>query len=192
MPSAICPGIAYAAPLLANETTATLGGSTTAVPFPISSLPETLSDMLTTSLDHFSSSLLATACGRDLFSHVSSCLDCYNSYRDWLCRIAIPQCAGASSPDGSITPQTITRTTDEPRIDGLDVPYAYTELKPCLSTCNRADRTCPVFLGFRCPRRTVTAGTAYGFLGLEKETGDGSEQTGPPALDRWGNRWCNG
>jgi calcium channel MID1 len=171
-----------------------LSGSSSAVPFPISTLSDSIASILTTSLDHLSSSLLSTACGRDLFSHVSTCFDCHESYRDWLCRIVIPQCvdSASSSNAGSPAPRTVIRNTDESQIDGVDTPYAYTELKPCLSTCNRADRTCPVFLGFRCPRRRSNANESYAFMGLEVDENDGSEETGPAALDRWGNRWCNG
>ena len=174
----------------------TFPGSTTAIPLPLTSLPDDITSLITRSLDAFSTSLLSSACGRDLFSHVSTCLDCYSAYRDWICRIAVPQCAststGTSQEGAAVPPQSIARTIDEPRVANITASYAYDELLPCLSNCNNVDRKCPMFLAFRCPRRRVNAEQSYAFLGLDTEDGDGSADTGPPALDRWGNRWCNG
>lgn len=187
VPNTLCPGIAYAAPLQANTTT--LPDTTT--PFPLDTIPDDIASVITTSIDHFSTTLLSSACGRDLFSHVSSCADCYSAYRDWICRITVPQCASAAASNGPITPQTIVRASASPRVSGITPPYAYTELLPCLSICNRADRQCPAFVQFRCPRRTVNAQKSYAFLGEENDEGDGDAANGLPASDRWGNRWCN-
>ena len=192
LPNAQCPGIAYAAPLEANTSIVVLAGSTTPIPLPRTEYPDPITSLISRSLDAFSTSLLSSACGRDLFSHVSSCLDCYTAYRDWLCRIAVPQCASSLTLDALNPAQTIARTTANPRVADITPPYAYTELLPCLSTCNRADRQCPAFMAFRCPRRRANADQSYAFLGVGSDDGDGSEDTGPTALDRWGNRWCNG
>nr|ODN77362.1 hypothetical protein L203_06303 [Cryptococcus depauperatus CBS 7841] len=207
MPSSICPGIGYAAPLPANyTTTATTAGQTYNVSL-IRSLPDNLATVITNNLDAFSTSLLSKACGRDLYSHVSSCLDCYNAYRDWLCRMVIPQCGVSDSPSANITstvtgssistifpsPSTIHRTSSNPRNPSLPAPsYDYDELLPCMSTCNKADRTCPVWLGVRCPKRKVNAAKSYAFVGDDHSFGDGSEDQGVIAADRWGRRWCNG
>lgn len=188
LPNSMCPGIAYAAPLEANTTT--LPGSTT--PFPLDKIPDSIASIITDSLNHFSTSLLSSACGRDLFSHVSSCLDCYNAYRDWICRITVPQCASDGSNSESVPSQTVARTPDSPRLSDVSPPYAYTELLPCLSVCNKADRQCPAFVQFRCPRRLVNAQQSYAFIGEDNDEDDGDPVNGEPALDRWGNRWCNG
>jgi calcium channel MID1 len=198
LPTAICPGTAYAAPLTAN-TILTPGSQ----PYPVSTIPDEITAILVSSLQAFSTSLLSSACGRDVFSHVSTCADCYAAYRDWACRVVIPQCVATNSsqPDqddysikGDLLPtaQTVFRTTTSPRNPATPPAYEYTELLPCLSTCNAVDRACPVFLAFRCPLRGITAKESYAYLGSEVYEGDGSADTGPPALDRWGNRWCNG
>jgi calcium channel MID1 len=160
-------------------------------PFPLQTIPDDIASLITTSLDHFSTSLLSSACGRDLFSHVSSCADCYSAYRDWICRITVPQCASTAVANAPIAPQTVDRTSDSRRVSDITPPYAYTELLPCLSICNRADRRCPAFMQFRCPRRLVNAQQSYAFLGVENDQDDGDSANGIPASDRWGNRWCN-
>ena len=173
-----------------NSTTSTI--QDTIVPYPIQVYPASTVELITSSLNAFSTSLLSQACGRDLFSHVSSCLDCYMAYRDWLCRMTMRQCdSSITNTLAPIVPNTINR--NESRVNTLQIPYDYTELLPCLSTCNKADRVCPVFLQFRCPVRHVsTALQSYAFLGKDRDIGDGSAETGWPALDQWGNRWCNG
>ena len=157
--------LAYAAPLPANTT------SILSTPAPLASLPDATVSLLTTSLQAFSTSLLTQACGRDFYSHVSSCLDCYTAYRDWLCRSVIPRCAStttAGDASSDPAPATVARTTTTPRLDLAPPAYDYTELLPCLSTCNAADRACPAFLDFRCPVRGITANQSYGYVGDDK------------------------
>jgi calcium channel MID1 len=179
--------IGYAAPLRANSTSS---GSS---PAPLISLPDTLETLLTTSLQAFSTSLLTIACGRDFYSHVSSCLDCFTAYRNWLCRSVIPQCASTATSNSDAPPAITTRTVSEPRLQLAPMAYDYTELLPCLSTCNSVHRACPAFLSIRCPLRGITANQSYGYVGEEDEYGDGSGDGGVwPASDRWGDRWCNG
>lgn len=180
MPTDLCPGIGYATPI------STASG-------PVDAIPEDLAEILTTNLQAFSASLLTSACGRDHFSFVSSCLDCYNAYRDWLCRIVLPQCASTNSlhPLDEAAPFKIPRNDTSRR--NADISYAqdYTELLPCMSTCNQVDRACPVSLGFICPRRNFNANESYAFFTKDNAKGDGSVETGRPGLDRWGWRWCN-
>ena len=194
LPNFLCPSIAYAAPLSPN--------ATNSINYPITTLPNNISSLIDDSIESFSTSLLSTACGRDYYSHVSSCSDCQAAYRDWVCRIVIPQCASSTSStspqslsSSSLDPtaaQTIFRTPSSPRIPTIIPEYDYDELLPCLSTCNAVDRACPVFLGFRCPIRGISANSSYGYLGDDADRGDGNPALGLPASDRWGNRWCNG
>nr|XP_031862828.1 uncharacterized protein CI109_001840 [Kwoniella shandongensis]KAA5529900.1 hypothetical protein CI109_001840 [Kwoniella shandongensis] len=206
LPTALCPSVAYAAPLPVNSTDVTSpGGATISNTSPIQSLPDDLTNLITSNLEAFSTSLLTQACGRDLYSHVSSCFDCFASYRDWLCRIVIPQCgptntSTSSSPTTTTSsetypsPSTIHRSPSDPRNPGLQAPeYEYEELLPCLSTCNEVDRTCPVNMGFRCPRRGVNAARSYAFVGSNNKFGNGGGGSqGWKGGDRWGRRWCNG
>lgn len=180
--------IGYAAPLEPNSTSVLDQAA------PLTSFSPDLSSLLTSSLQSFSTSLLTMACGRDFYSHVSSCLDCYTAYRDWLCRTVVPQCASTiTSSKLDRMPAIVQRTTSTPRSALAPPAYDYTELLPCLSTCNAVDRTCPAFLTFRCPLRGITANQSYGYVGNEDGSGDGSGDGGTwLASDRWGNRWCNG
>ena len=161
-------------------------------------LPADITSLIVTSLQSFTTSLLSSACGRDLYSHVSSCADCQAVYRDWLCRVVVPQCASSSSATSSPstietpTAQTVFRTPTTPRDPAVAPSYNYEELLPCLSTCNAVDRACPALLGFRCPIRGVSANASYAYIGNDANHGDGSWELGVPAADRWGNRWCNG
>ncbi|RSH91307.1 stretch-activated cation channel mid1 [Saitozyma podzolica] len=185
LPNSMCPSVAYAAPFDVNATSSTS---------PLTSLPDNITSILTSSLQSFSTSLLSQACGRDYYSHVSTCADCYAAYRDWLCRVLVPRCADAVSSTTADPPAaTVSRTAANPRDPGIYTPsYDYVELLPCLSVCNAADRTCPTSLQFRCPVRGVTANSSYGFVGNNADSGDGAKDTGWPAADQWGNRWCNG
>nr|KIR84607.1 calcium channel [Cryptococcus tetragattii IND107] len=211
MPNDVCPNLGYSAPLDANSTAVTSpSGVTISSTAPIQTLPDELLEPIIQNLEAFSTSLLSNACGRDLFSHVSSCLDCYSAYRDWLCRVVVPQCGTAANSSTSATaieaatststssgtfptPSTILRTPSSPRNPSLPIPsYSYYELLPCMSSCNRADRSCPVSMGIRCPKRKVNAAKSYAFVGDDHSYGDGSAEQGVAAQNRWGNRWCNG
>lgn len=211
MPNDVCPNLGYSAPLDANYTAVTSpSGVTISSTAPIQTLPDELLEPIIQNLEAFSISLLSNACGRDLFSHVSSCLDCYSAYRDWLCRIVVPQCGTAANSSTSATaieaatststssgtfpnPSTILRTPSSPRNPSLRIPsYSYYELLPCMSTCNRADRSCPVSMGIRCPKRKVNAAKSYAFVGDDHSYGDGSAEQGVASQNRWGKRWCNG
>jgi calcium channel MID1 len=196
LPTPLCPSIAYAAPFAANAT------SILEVPAPLASLPEPMTPLLASFLDAFATSLASKACGRDSYSHTSSCLDCHTAYRDWLCRTLIPRCVDPALPPDSesnidsddpdvIPPRTTTRTPSS----ASGAEYDYTELLPCLGVCNRVDRTCPAFMLFGCPYRDINANETYGFFGQDDAKGDGAlgyDGKGFRASDKWGNRWCNG
>ncbi|WWC90056.1 uncharacterized protein L201_004988 [Kwoniella dendrophila CBS 6074] len=215
LPTSICPSIAYSAPLPVNSTSiSTSSGELISETSPVQTLPDELIKVLIDNLEGFSTSLSAQACGRDLYSHVSSCSDCFSSYRNWLCRLVIPQCGSSTSntntnntaeseldPDSNnieqqqiIKPFLIDRTNDKPRNNQTYIPeYEYQELLPCLSICNQVDKKCPVNLGFRCPRRKIQNSLqSYAFIGQSSDRGDGSLQGGIPSYDQYGNRWCNG
>lgn len=198
LPNEYCPSIGYAAPLEPNST-AILSSSA-----PLTTFPDPIITLLTSSLDSFATTLSTKACGRDFYSHVSSCFDCHTSYRDWICRNLVPRCADPSlieslAPD-IIPPRNIQvplSTTTSPRgvtTSPISPTYGYDQLLPCLGVCNRVDRTCPAFVEFTCPHRGVNANETYGFFGQDDGRGDGSSssETIARASDKWGNSWCNG
>lgn len=195
----LCPSIAYAAPLNVSSDK----------PYPIvTSLKSHLEDVLSASLNGFSTSLLSSACGRDLFSPVSTCADCFDEYREWLCRSILPRCASRAQIDasdgrtqmmaseqykGDAIPMTTRRALGNPRTPFSAQPtYPYDELLPCLDNCRRVDRKCPVFLGFRCPLRGITANQSYAYCGPDKEDRGRCEGETDGGADLWGNVWCNG
>jgi calcium channel MID1 len=93
----------------------------------------------------------------------------------------------------ALVPMTIQRSNNNPRtIYSADPSYPYDELLPCLSGCRRVDRKCPVYLGFRCPLRGVTANSSYAYCGRDKESGGDCEGEEDGGADIWGNVWCNG
>jgi calcium channel MID1 len=180
---ALCPSIAYAAALDPDG----IDDPTYAVTL----LPDATTRTLEQSLNGFSASLMAQACGRDLYSPVWTCQDCMDEYREWLCRTLVPRCAG-SDPTGTARQKTVRVASR--RTDG-HVPgpgYEYTQLLPCLANCRRVDRKCPVNLQFRCPLRGKTANMTYAYVGAEEEDGGRGEGEEDGGVDEWGNRWCNG
>jgi len=197
----ICPSIAYAAAVNTTFTNPTASAHVTM-------LEPHILRTLEASLNAFSTSLLSSACGRDLFSPVSTCADCFDEYREWLCRSIIPRCASqdqvvASQHRQDILqstgglrdkiPMTRRRTRQSPRTPFSANPtYSFDELLPCMDNCRRVDRKCPVFLGFRCPLRGINANESYAYCGPEHEDGGSCEGEADGGSDRWGQTWCNG
>lgn len=192
-PSDICPGVSYAVPF-PNDTDTM-----------ITSIPNDLRSSITASLDAFSLSVTGSgiACGRDMYSYVSTCLDCVNAYRDWLCHTLLPRCADANPqpftnmPNGKYVPSqpiTAQRTSSDPRNNATEVsspPMDYNELLPCIGLCTAVERKCPPGLAWNCPHRSFNADKSYAYIGKNNLHGDGSANTGYPAQDQYGNVWCN-
>ncbi|KLT44760.1 hypothetical protein CC85DRAFT_283391 [Cutaneotrichosporon oleaginosum] len=192
LPTSMCPGVAYASPLSDNPATLT-------------SVPQPYADFIAASLRAFEVSVLSGACGRDRYSFISSCADCYAAYREWLCRLVLPQCAGDEvpfvdvDPRGPQAPFRLDRTLETPRNSNLSsetgpptYPIDYVELMPCINTCTRVDQRCPSSLQWNCPRRHFNANESYAYVSDSNNRGDGSAHTGWAATDVYGNRWCNG
>ena len=197
-----CPGVAYSVPLPAPQ-----GAST--VSYDSSNFPSNVSGPLMSYLTNFTTSLLTFPCGRDWYSPLQSCANCQRAYRKWLCAVSLPRC---SENRDSISQQPGTNTAQktfpafQSRSGGSatrnpfipDAPGDWTELLPCIETCNAADRACPDFLGFRCPIPRFNAADSYGvgFIDGDGEDGDGDWVPGGGRVgksqDRFGNVWCNG
>ncbi|KAH8113052.1 stretch-activated cation channel Mid1 [Phellopilus nigrolimitatus] len=186
-----------------------------------SSLPDGISGPLLSYMTNFTTSLLTFACGRDWYSPLVDCQDCQTAYRTWLCAVQLPRC-GEVPPNPTSTPSS-TPSKRAKRADSAQATLAapalsaqntsttarnanlpafpggnWTELLPCLETCNAAERACPPFLQFMCPVPRFTAGDSYGMGFID---GDASNPGGTwkenggstgAAQDRWGNVWCNG
>ncbi|EJT45645.1 calcium channel [Trichosporon asahii var. asahii CBS 2479] len=188
LPTAMCPGIGYASPVADVQP----GGQKY-----LTDIPDQFANVIAENLDTFSMSLTAQACGRDMYSYVSTCADCYDAYRVWVCRMVLPQCADADpAPFENITtlptaPHVVPRSTDSPRSSAISYPYEYSELLPCIAVCTEVDRVCPLNLQFICPHRNFNANESYAFEGRKNGVNDGQARNGRPSIDRFGNRWCN-
>src|SRR5712672_650964 len=198
-----CPTTAYAVPLpqLPDNVPA----------YDASNLPDNLTSPPPAYLTNFTTTPLTTACGRDAYSPLQTCADCQAAYRHWLCAISLPRCAEFPQASPTSPPQQQEQAmlaaqqppppALQPQPSGapwrnaaLDNATAnYTVLLPCIETCNAADRACPIFLGFRCPKPETTGPESYGVGFIDSADGD-TMNGGTPggAQDRWGNVFCNG
>jgi len=81
-----CPSVAYSVPAPAS--------------LPTSELLSHFNDSISPSLASFARSLTTFPCNDTRFgqySVISTCQDCYEAYRDWLCAVTIPRCTDAPS-----------------------------------------------------------------------------------------------
>jgi len=199
-----CPLTSYAVPL-----PPTPDGKTS---YTASNLPPNITDPLVSSLSNFTTALLTFACGRDVYSPLQTCEDCSNAYRTWACSIVFPRCGEvpaslASSlaaqptnrpsksnkllPAPALLPRPST-TPRNPQLSNISAPASYSELLPCIETCQAVDRACPPMLGWTCPQASVNANWTYGVGFIDGW--DGTQGRGVPgvAQDQWGIAWCNG
>ncbi|KAL5514095.1 hypothetical protein ACEPAG_2856 [Sanghuangporus baumii] len=197
------------------------------VSYDASTLPQSISDPLISYLSNFTTSLLTFACGRDWYSPIVGCTDCQEAYRTWICAVQLPRCGESVAEstssvvvpvdsvrrkrwsfwkrDGSeqtilVTPALAEQNSTATVRNSPLPPFSsnWTQLLPCLETCNAVERACPPFLQFKCPVPRFNAGDSYGVGYIDGDKDDpGGEwlqrggKTGN-AQDRWGNVWCNG
>ncbi|PWN21113.1 hypothetical protein BCV69DRAFT_282610 [Microstroma glucosiphilum] len=198
-----CPEVAYSIPLdpvVATEDALNI-----------------INETVTPNLANFSKTLSTWSCNDTYFgqySTVQSCTNCLNSYRDWLCAIAMPRCtdpvesqsngSAAISDVDSLTgrsvgsntellPYVLNRNVSDTRqsyIDNqLDVDGPYGEVLPCLYTCLFVQRNCPgPLLSWTCPRWDITAQHDYGTFADAGANGLGAGENGGAGSDmaRWG------
>ncbi|KAL4967780.1 magnesium transporter CorA family protein [Aspergillus stella-maris] len=109
-----------------------------------------------------------------IFSMATTCDNCAEAYKSWLCNVTIPRCEDYSSPLNSthfiirnanqtfpngteLTNQTLRNSPihGKPRHTGLidqDInPGPYKEELPNISVCHDLVQKCPMSLGFKCP-----------------------------------------
>jgi calcium channel MID1 len=179
-----CPGVSYSIPLLDPLNTTLLNSS---------QIPSAVVESVTTSLENFKQTLSTFPCGRDTYSPLKTCSDCFYSYRDWLCAISFPRCAEPLIQETHLelplkfySPDSPSRATGFP---ALGVPH--NEIQPCIEICYSVLRSCPPFIGWQCPsKENAKASYGVGFI----DSSDGQKEragvTGR-AYDEWGNIWCN-
>lgn len=202
-----CPQVTYSIPLPAPPQGATS--------YTDANLPEAVSGTVIASLSNFTSSLKTFACGRDMYSPLQTCTKCQDAYRKWVCSVVFPRC-GEPIPDeslqgstsSSLSAQFVADPNQEPLPQAALFPRAanasarspflpalnasYSELLPCIETCNTVDRSCPPFLQWKCPVVNVNANQSYGIGFIDSWDGT-REAGGRPgvAQDEFGRIWCN-
>ncbi|KIJ37548.1 hypothetical protein M422DRAFT_50354 [Sphaerobolus stellatus SS14] len=204
-----CPQTSYAIPLPPPS-----DGSATYTP---SNLPSSVTGTLISSISNFTTLLLTFPCGRDVYSFKQTCEDCQEAYRTWACAVSLPRCAEEialpSPPPTSTAKSKASQTPIKPALLAhpefptrtnlsLTAPSSsspapaisqYTELLPCIETCNAVDRAAPPMFGWKCPGVDVNANETYGvgFIDSWDGTVEGGGTPGV-SVDRWGVAWCNG
>jgi calcium channel MID1 len=121
------------------------------------------------------------------YSLVSSCTDCADSYKTWLCAVTIPRCVDLAAPvlsGTAVIPRAMANATAaqlqqagvnatsarrswanssrNALIDQSLGPGPYKELLPCANLCYDLARTCPTVMGFACPKQPALLARAYG------------------------------
>lgn len=162
---------------------------------------------------NFSNTVDTFPCGDPefgMYSYVATCEDCKNSYRNWLCAVAMPRCTdpisstfqsaasqngsdltGADTPPNTAAlPYIVNRNNDSRQtyIDQDLQPGAYGELLPCTSTCYFVSRACPPVVQWGCPQWDITAQRDYGaFVDADSDgNGGGANGGAGPLGQRWG------
>lgn len=203
-----CPSVAYAVPLPAPPT-----GS---LAYDDTNMPSGVSTPVLSYMANFTTVLTTFACGRDWYSPLVGCNDCQREYRAWLCSISFTRCTEPSptNPDSftaipaspgatglsasrggaqqvlsAIVPQETSDTARNANLPPLGTGYS--ALLPCLEQCNRVDRACPPFVGFKCPTNSFNGGASYGIGYIDSADGNRDSGLTGVAQDRWGNVWCN-
>jgi calcium channel MID1 len=182
-----CPAVAYAVPIPLPQ-----GSGTSLI---LDSLSSNITDPLLSSMSNFTQSLLTMACGRDIYSPLQTCADCQYAYRAWLCAVSFPRCSeppatAAQSPvPPALRAYGANNTTRSLNIGPFGQDFS--ELLPCIETCQAVTRSCPSLLQWVCPLNAVNANAGYGVGYIDSVDGhQGGGITGA-AQDRFGNVWCN-
>lgn len=97
---------------------------------------------------------------KDRYSVVSTCDDCADSYKQWLCAVTVPRCADWSNP----APFLKARNEGQSRNPAINMhirPGRYKEILPCESLCFDLVKKCPTSLELQCPEKNMIS-QSYG------------------------------
>lgn len=137
-----CSGVAYSVPSSSTSNNKTL-------------LAQTFDHYAHSLFQNFSKALQIIPCEMELdarYSPVRTCLDCSNSYRDWLCAVTIPRCTSDRQE------YYIYRKKDDNRNQFINEEIKpmgdYYEVPPCIEMCYHMVRDCPSDFGFACPDKS--------------------------------------
>jgi calcium channel MID1 len=176
-----CTDVAYAVPT--NPENSTLSSAQT--------LAETYDNFTASLYQNFTFSLQQIPCDTSSSSQYSlarNCNDCARDYKTWLCAVTIPRCTDFSTTGTFLAPRNIgkpfpngtepdleafgingtmktsmhTNSSRNPLIDNVIKPGPYKELLPCKELCYDMVQSCPMALGFGCPKQGSYFGKSYG------------------------------
>ncbi|GMM38979.1 Mid1 protein [Saccharomycopsis crataegensis] len=111
---------------------------------------------------NFSKALNQIACETEsdaIFSPLTSCDKCAESYKNWLCSVTIPRCTTDDQPEYVFRNSSSSRTSF---VNTEIQPLSYYEILPCYNSCYALVRNCPADFGFSCPDNVSTiSGSTY-------------------------------
>ncbi|KAF2427116.1 hypothetical protein EJ08DRAFT_363212 [Tothia fuscella] len=122
------------------------------------------------------------------YSLARNCDDCARDYKTWLCAVTIPRCTDFSLTNPFLAPRNIGQSfpngtkpdlaqfalnstmlnhlhynsSRNPMIDDVIKPGPYKELLPCKELCYDMVQSCPMALGFGCPKQKDFLAMSYG------------------------------
>ncbi|KAI5481195.1 hypothetical protein MNV49_005630 [Pseudohyphozyma bogoriensis] len=128
-----------------------------------------------------------------------------NSSAAWVIPTSYEQLLLRENPAASRTPDfapSLLSTTFPGLINATETadsetPFPYSEVPPCLDTCQQVGARCPPFIGWGCPSAQIDGGTGTAGYGLTKPVTKGDRMGGGIggsnmlAGDRYGNVFCN-
>jgi len=136
----MCPSTAFSVP-----------GNASA--FSADELTELYDEYVARYYNNFTQALAQVNCHsskENAFSVFSTCKDCEDAYRDWLCTVAVPRCQDWSSNASYLMPRERGQSRNN-MIESIIRPDHYKEVLPCYWLCNNLVKNCPVSMGFMCP-----------------------------------------
>ncbi|KAH3676288.1 hypothetical protein WICMUC_002084 [Wickerhamomyces mucosus] len=98
-----------------------------------------------------------------VFSPISSCDDCSNSYKNWLCSIVIPRCS-SNTTTSDYPLREVGQSRNEFMNNIVQPQLSYNEVLPCIDTCFAIVKNCPSDFGFSCPKTMYGIKNNYNFI----------------------------
>lgn len=119
-----------------------------------------------------------------IFSPLTSCANCAEAYKNWLCSVTIPRCTTEEKPEYVYRPVNSSRNDF---INDQVQPIDYFEILPCFNSCHVMVKDCPSVFGFSCPDNVsyITNTSYYWDMGFDYLT---CNYVGAPAVKNWGAR----
>ncbi|KAH3682137.1 hypothetical protein WICPIJ_006895 [Wickerhamomyces pijperi] len=99
-----------------------------------------------------------------IYSPITSCQECSEAYKNWLCAVLIPRCDSTIATNSTISRVERTSLRSQVLSESVEVPSSYYETLPCIDLCFTIVRNCPSDFGFSCPKMMRDIENNYGFM----------------------------